>query len=733
MKGLSEKHASELRDGSGLSADVIKARGYRTVTEPDDLLTLGFSRSQASAAPGLLVPSLDVEGGKHYQFKPEKPRRLKKDKPAKYETAKGARVHIDVPPAAASSLTDPTVPLYITEGAKKADAAVTAGLCCVSLSGVDCWRRRNGDGESRPLKDWDAIKLDGREVYVAYDSDAMVKTSVQNALDGLTTFLRTRGARVAWVVLPPVDGLAGPEKVGLDDWLVAHKMDATGLAEHIETPRVVIRTNGVATPVLTRQAIAALHAANTPERLFTRDGLVVEAQGVGVTEMTKDRLAFLLSESADWYRATGGEQMTRTHVAPPGYVRDNVLAAGPDLWRLNRLDRIVTTPVFANDGTLRTTPGYHRASRSYYMPPEGLSVPPVSSAPKKVELKEAKALIDELFRDFVFVDDPDRAHAWALLLQPFAREMIRGETPLYSVQAPKAGTGKTKLVMSALAAAVGSARSQAEPHGDEEMEKRLTALMREAAPVVFFDNVDRFVSYPSLASVLTTPTWSGRVLGKSETVSLPVQATFVMTANNPTFNEDLKRRVVPVRLDARVEDPSRRTDFAHSLPAWALANRGRLVWAACTVVAAWVAASRPEPATGTPTLGSYGPWRRVLGGILSHAGIRGFLGNLHDRDANKSPDAETFEAVQDYAVSEYRSHWFYAKDLADVLDRDEVELAFFGRTPRSGPELRDALGKFLRKQKDQRVNGYVLERGERRQGPGFPWRFARVDQGGKGH
>ena len=723
MKSLSERHAAELRDGSGLSAEVVKGRGYRTVVNGDELLTMGFSRSQADAAPGLLIPSYDVDGGRHYQFKPDRPRKLKK--PPKYETPKGARVHIDVPRPVAAALSDPTVPLYVTEGAKKADAAVTAGLCCISLSGVDCWRRRDGDGkgESKSLRDWDAIKLDGREVYVAYDSDAMVKASVQNALDGLTSFLRSKGARVAWVVLPERDGLIGPEKVGLDDWLVAHNMDATGLAEHVVTPRVVIRTNGVATPVLTRQAIAALHAANTPERLFTRDGLMVEAQGVGVTEMTKDRLAFLLSESADWYRVTGGEQVTRTHVAPPAYVRDNVLAAGPDLWRLNRLDRIVTTPVFASDGSLRTRPGYHRSSRSYYMPPEGLAVPTVSQAPRKAELRQAEALIDELFRDFVFVDDADRAHAWALLVQPFAREMVRGETPLYSVQAPTAGTGKTKLVMSALAAAVGAVRSQAEPHGDEEMEKRLTALMREAAPVVFFDNVDRFVSYPSLASALTTPTWSGRVLGKSETVSLPVQATFVMTANNPTFNDDLKRRVVPVRLDARVEDPSQRKDFAHSLPAWALENRGRLVWAACTVVAAWVAAGRPEPATGTPTLGSYGPWRRVLGGILTHAGVPGFLENLGDRDADKSPDAETFEAVQEYAVAEYRSRWFYAKDLADVLERDDVDISFFGRTPRTGPELREALGKFLRKQRGQRVNGFVLERGERRQGPGFQWRF----------
>lgn len=717
---LEDRHKKELAEGSGIGVDVIEARGYRTVTEPFELAALGFSRAQRRV-PGLLIPFHDVTGAVvSHQFKPDSPRKdpKRKTRRVKYETPKNSIISLDVPPGAAAALSDVSVPLWITEGSKKADAAVTAGLACISLQGVECWR----------VDDWQHVALSGRQMFIAYDSDVMTKDGVKTALDGLTMFLVGLGAVVSWVVFPPGSLPSGETaKVGLDDWLVDHDLDAAGLLEHVVKPESNIKTNGVALRDLTRQAILALQQWNSPERLFERDGLLVEAQGVGVMEVTKDRLTFLMSESANWFRtAARGDASVRVPVSPPRDLVTNVNAAGPELWGLHRLDRIVTTPVFAADGSLRTEPGYHGASRSYYMPPEGLRVRRVSADPSKAEIKEAKKLIDELFQDFEFVGASDRAHAWALLLQPFAREMIRGATPLYSVQAPKQGTGKTLLVQSALAPAVGVVDSYAEPHGDEEMEKRLTAVLREASPVLFFDNVDRFISYPSLASALTKPTWSGRVLGQSSTVTLPISCSFVLTANNPSFSEDMKRRVVSIRLDARIEDPSQRTGFTHSLPAWALQNRGELVWAACTVVAAWVAAGRPATATGTPALGSYGPWRRVMGGILNHVKVDGFLGNLNTTRADKSPDQETFEAICDHALEAFGEGcpWLVG-DLASSLYGAGVELQLPKRY-RDDDELATVLGYFLRSRRDQVVRGCRLERAKKRRGPGFLWRFVPV-------
>lgn len=723
LSSLSAAHSRELRERSGISDDVAKARGYETVEDKARLRALGFAKFQRRV-PALLIPLYGANGEVvGYQTKPLKPRRdAASDKLVKYELPKGSGVVIDVPPGAAAALPEPSVPLWVTEGAKKADAAVTAGLCCIALQGVWSWR----DDEF-----WNGVATQNREVNLAFDSDVMRKDDVKNALDALTDYLENRGARVSWAWFP--DGRASiageaPQKVGLDDWLVANDMSASSLDAMLRQPDTNIKVNSVSLSDLTRKAIAALRRANVPETLFERDGLMVEARGGGIREVTKDRLMFLLGECASWYRVVGdGAKRKRTAVSPPKDVVANVLAAGPENWAIQRLDRIVTTPVFAGDGSLRTEPGYHGPSRSYYMPPDGLRVRKVSKAPSKKEIREAKVLVDGMLADFVFVDEADKAHAWALLLQPFAREMIRGTTPLFSVQAPRQGTGKTLLVQSTLAPAVGVVDSFSEPHGDEEMEKRLTSVFREAMPVVFFDNVDRFISYASLASALTKPTWSGRVLGASSTVTLPITCSFVLTANNPSFSDDMKRRVVPLRLDAKIEDPSQRTGFTHSLPAWALQNRGELVWAACTVIAAWVAAGRPRAADPGPVLGSFGPWRRVMGGILANAGIPGFLMNLSVTRAEKTTDQENFEAIARFAVRRYGEDCpWKASELAQDMWAADEELDF--PKPYATPDqLATLLTYFLRSRKGQVVKKVRLERSASRGKGGFQWYFTRVD------
>jgi hypothetical protein len=43
---LSDKHLTMLREGSGISVEVIETRGSRTVTDPKELAALGFSPAQ---------------------------------------------------------------------------------------------------------------------------------------------------------------------------------------------------------------------------------------------------------------------------------------------------------------------------------------------------------------------------------------------------------------------------------------------------------------------------------------------------------------------------------------------------------------------------------------------------------------------------------------------------------------------------------------------------------------
>ncbi len=206
---------NHLIEGSAIAADVAKERGYRSITKKLELKNLGFAESQ-QIVPAFLIPIHNVHGEiALYQIRPDSPRIIK-SKPLKYETPKGSQMVLDVPPRCRAQLSDPAVPLFVTEGVRKADAAVSHGLSCVDVLGVWNWRGSNDHGGKTALADWESIALNGRKVYIVFDSDVMTKASVHAALSRLKSFLESRGANVAVIYLP-----AGPNnrKVGLDDYL----------------------------------------------------------------------------------------------------------------------------------------------------------------------------------------------------------------------------------------------------------------------------------------------------------------------------------------------------------------------------------------------------------------------------------------------------------------------------------------------------------------------------------
>lgn len=207
-------HHATLIEASVISDEVAATRGYRTINNKAELKRLGFGDAQRQV-PALLIPIWSVTGEiATYQIRPDLPR-IKSGKPLKYETPAGTRMVLDVPPASRSMLADPSVPLFITEGARKADSAVSHGLRCISLLGVWNFRGKNEHGGSTALADWEYIALKGRRTYICFDSDVMEKDAVRQAMRRLRSFLELRGASVRLIYLPAG---TGGSKVGLDDY-----------------------------------------------------------------------------------------------------------------------------------------------------------------------------------------------------------------------------------------------------------------------------------------------------------------------------------------------------------------------------------------------------------------------------------------------------------------------------------------------------------------------------------
>jgi hypothetical protein len=247
--GLLPHHRQLLAD-SAIKPKFARERGYRSILTKRELGRYGFSPSQQST-PALLIPLFGPQGQLvSYQIRPDSPR-LKGDpaKPIKYETPAGAQMRVDVPLALSKKsviqndapyfdstevparIANPNIPLFITEGARKADSAVSRNLCCVALLGVWGWRGANDVGGLTASPDWEYIALNDRFVYLTFDSDLMTNHHVYAALRRLRPFLTQRGATVRFIYLPP-----GPngEKTGLDDFIAA-QVEAGSSDEQIRT------------------------------------------------------------------------------------------------------------------------------------------------------------------------------------------------------------------------------------------------------------------------------------------------------------------------------------------------------------------------------------------------------------------------------------------------------------------------------------------------------------------
>jgi hypothetical protein len=243
VEHLAALHASAIKD------EVIQARGYRTITDSQELRDLGFSPAQCRA-PGLLLPLWTTDGSPGFAvYRPDNPRvyeqRSRQPNPdgtfpckvIKYEIPKGQAVRLDCPPTCRHLLADPELPLWVTEGQKKADALASLELAAIALLGVWNFLGKNKQGSSMLLADWDTIPLHNRQVCIIFDSDVMRKRPVQQALERLSIHLQRKGARVDCVYLPfGVDGT----KLGVDDWL-AQGHTLSELESLVEAPRPVPR------------------------------------------------------------------------------------------------------------------------------------------------------------------------------------------------------------------------------------------------------------------------------------------------------------------------------------------------------------------------------------------------------------------------------------------------------------------------------------------------------------
>lgn len=431
-------------------------------------------------------------------------------------------------------------------------------------------------------------------------------------------------------------------------------------------------------PSVTRQAWEALKQANKPRRMFRHGGRIIRTETGDLGELVlqdvnRDRMRFEATNCARWYqREQRKEESVLVDATPSDTIIRNILATPNP--RLPILTRVVAAPVFASDGTLQTEPGYHTASRTFYAPADDFEVKPVPAEPSQEDVEYSTDLLtNDLLVDFPFTSKSEIAHAVALSLLPFARDLIPSPTPLHLIEKPSPGTGGTLLGDTLAYLAVGRPlTAMTEGRDEDEWRKRITATLRGGAAFVSIDNLRRRLDSAALSAAITSTTWEDRILGVSETIRLSVQCGWIATGNNPVLSSEIARRTIRIRLDARVDRPWLREGFKHpDLRVWAQQNRAELVWAALVLIRAWIVAGRPM---GSIRLGMFEPWSEVMGGILTVAGIDGFLGNLDEFYAASDQEGAETRAFIEGWWDRHGSLEVTAGDLWDLAKESDLFL-----------------------------------------------------------
>jgi len=140
---------------------------------------------------------------------------------------------------------------------------------------------------------------------------------------------------------------------------------------------------------------------------------------------------------------------------------------------------------------------------------------------------------------------------------------------------------------------------------EEELRKRLLSVLRSGKPALLLDNIRGQFGSSALEAMLTSATYTDRVLGASHMLSLPVSALVLISGNNFQPAGDLWRRLLTCRIDAKTEAPERRS-FDLEPFKFCRDNRQELVAAGLTLLRGFVANGSPRATSDR--LASYEQW-----------------------------------------------------------------------------------------------------------------------------
>jgi hypothetical protein len=430
-----------------------------------------------------------------------------------------------------------------------------------------------------------------------------------------------------------------------------------------------------------------------------------------------------------WRLQTSHVSVSEIPENPPAGVCKSVLALQGNR-RLKKLNAVITAPTLRPDGTVLSVPGFDESTGLLFdadQPPQT-----VPDNPSTEQALEALSQVWSVFKEFPFVTAVDRAVHLCAILTAAVRSALP-TAPAFAYDAPVQASGKTLLGKCVGAIATGGV-PDIWPHtsrDDEEVRKRLFTALRTGAKAVVWDNVVGTFDSPAMASFLTSEQFRDRVLGKSESSSVPNKALLLMTGNNFTLAGDMARRVLVSRIDPETDRPFARSFKVDPL-AVCMAERQSMIAAALTLIRYYLSSGVERPGAGRmASFEEWDDWVRqtviYVGQVLAPGEFGDVMDQVMENQAS-DPEQESLGSLLTAWYGLYKGDWVKSSEVSviykshtkyDSLSSDDNNPIVVNEKALTdalddlkvgNKELKPkSIGKLLKYRKDRIVGGLKLE------------------------
>jgi hypothetical protein len=394
------------------------------------------------------------------------------------------------------------------------------------------------------------------------------------------------------------------------------------------------------------------------QRLATCGDLYRNAQGDGLKVILPDGKLKAIAKGADLAPIIVDRvpvQVVRDGKVKADMVRSvhlsAMLQAETFLSRFLPVDLVTSVPMYL-DGFTLTDPGYNDGGAGHR----------VLYLAEEPQVSESLDTINRFLDVMDWDSNADRTNAVAAALTVMLRNHWPGAKPVIVATATKSHAGKDTVL--AFAAGLAGSVSISYQGTNWALERSFVGAIKTApdAGVVVVENArldgrDRCIASAFLERFATDPEPLLFSTGTGAPVRRRNDVVLAISTNFGTVSEDLLNRSLPIHLSPVGDVADRKPSIGNPRFEYLPASKEQIAAELRGMVARWIAAGQPLDLHARHP---FGPWAKVIGGILKVNGLTDFLGNYGKRKATDDPVRRGLGLLG----AAHHDEWLLAKDWA---------------------------------------------------------------------